>query len=105
MPGGSVDGAVLFGEVLPVADSPVGVGHEAVSGGVGKGQPSENVVVGGRGLLADDARGARFVIGEGHHQLPSLKVTAEDERELFHPGYQRSCLHGNLQRGTHEPAG
>lgn len=99
MPGRSVDGAVLLGKVLCVADPSVGISHQAVGGCIGEGQPAEDVVIRGGGLLPAHPLGAGFVVREGHHQLPSLEVTAQHERDLLHPCYQSPCLHGNLQWG------
>ena len=99
VPGRSVDGAVLLGEVFHVADPSVGISHQAVGGRVGESQPAEHVVIRGGGLLPGHPRGAGFVIGEGHHQLPSLKVTAQHKGHLLHPRNQSPRLHGNLQWG------
>jgi len=96
VPGGPVDGAVLLGEVLGVADAAAGVGHQPVGGGIGEGQPAEDVVVGGGALLLDRALGARPVVREGDHQLPALQVAAQHEGHLLHPRRQRPRLHGNL---------
>lgn len=76
MPGGSVDGAVLLGERLCVADPLAGISHQAVGGGVGEGQPAEDVVIRGGGRLPAHPLGAGFVVREGHHQLPTLEVAA-----------------------------
>lgn len=104
VPGSSIDGAVVLGEVLGVADPLVGVGHQPVGGGVGEGQPAEDVVVrGGGGLPAH--QGAGFVVGEGHHQLSTLEVATQHEGHLLHPGDQSPRLHGNLRRGTTEEKG
>lgn len=99
MPGRSVDGAVLLCKIFCVADPLVGISHQAVGGRVGEGQPAEDVVIRGGGLLPGHPLGASFVIREGHHQLPSLEVTAQHIGHLLHPCYQSPCLHGNLQRG------
>lgn len=99
MPGRPVDGAVLLGEIFRVANPPVGGRHQAVGGRVGEGQPSEDVVVRSRGLLPGHPLGASFVVREGHHQLPSLDVTAQHEGYLLHPCDQSPRLHGNLQQG------
>lgn len=97
VPGRPVDGAVLLGEVLGVTHPPVGIGHQPVGGGVGEGEPAEDVVVRGGCLFPGHPWGTGFVVGEGHHQLPSLEVPAQHKGHLLHPGDQSPCLHGNLQ--------
>lgn len=99
VPGRSVDGAVLLGKILCVAGPLVGISHQAVGGRVGEGQPAEDMVIWGGGLLPGHPLGASFVVREGHHQLPSLEVTAQHKGHLLHPCNQSPCLHSNLQQG------
>jgi len=99
VPGRSVDGAVLLGKFFRVADPLVDGRHQAVGGRVGEGQPAEDVVIRGGGLLPGHPLGSGFVVREGHHQLPSLDVTAQHKGHLLHPCDQSPRLHGNLQRG------
>lgn len=99
MPGCAVDGAVLLGKILCVADPSVGISHQTVGRRIGEGQPAEDVVIWGRGLLPDHPLGASSVIREGHHKLPTLEVTTQHEGHLLHPCYQSSGLQGNLQAG------
>lgn len=99
MPGRSIDGAVLLGKIFCVANSLVGISHQAVGGRVGEGQPAEDVVIWCRGVLPGHPLGAGFIIREGHYQFPSLEVTAQHKGHLLHPCYQSPCLQGNLQRG------
>lgn len=96
VPGCSVDGSVLLGEVFCVTDPSVGISHESVGGRVGEGQPAEDVVIGGGGLLHGHPLGASSVVREGHHQLASLEVPTQHEGHFLHPHYQSSCLQGNL---------
>lgn len=97
MPGCSVDGAVFLGKILGVTDPLAGIGHPAMGGRVGEGQPAEDVVIWSGGCLSGHPLGACFVIREGHHQLPSLEVTTQHKGYLFHPCYQSPCLHSNLK--------
>lgn len=96
VPGCSVDGAVFLGKVLGVADPLADIGHPAMGGRVGEGQPAEDVVIWCGGGLSGHPLGARFVVREGHHQLASLEVTTQHKGDLFHPGDQGSRLHCNL---------
>ncbi len=96
MPRGAVDGAVLLGQVVGVADPVAGVGHEPVSGGVGEGQPAEHVIVGGGRGLAEHRHRARAVERERHHQLSALQVPTQNERDLLHPRHQSARLHRHL---------
>lgn len=98
VPGCSVDGAVFLRKVLSVADPLASVGHPAVGGRVGEGQPAEDVVIWSGAGLSGHPLGACFVIREGHHQLPSLEVTTQHKGYLFHPCYQSPGLHSNLKR-------
>lgn len=93
----SVDGAVFLGKVLGVADPLADIGHPAMGGRVGEGQPAEDVVIWRGGRLSGHPLGACFVVREGHHQLTSLEVTTQHKGYLFHPGYQGPCLHCNLK--------
>lgn len=85
VPGRSVDGPVLLGKVFGVTDPSVGISHQSVGGCVGEGQPVEDVVIRGGGLLHDRPMGAGSVIREGHHQLPSLEVPTQHKRHFLHP--------------------
>lgn len=98
VPGRPVDGSILLGEVFCVTDPSAGISHEAVGGSVREGQPAEDVVIRGGGLLPSHPLGASSVIWEGHHQLASLEIPTQHKRHFLHPCYQRSCLQGNLQQ-------
>lgn len=98
VPGRSIDGAVLFGEILCVADPSAGISHQPVGGRVGESQPAEHMVIWGGSLLPGHPLGACFVVREGHHQLPSLEVTPQHKGQLLHPCYEGPCLHSNLQQ-------
>lgn len=98
MPGRAIDGAIFLGKILCVADPLAGVGHPAVGGRVREGQPAEDVIIWGGGRRPAHPLGASFIVREGHHQLPSLEVTAQHKGYLLSPGNQSPRLHSNLQR-------
>ena len=96
VPGSPIDRPILLLEVLRVAHPPPGVRHEAVRGGVGVGQPAEDVVVGRGGMLLGLPQGPHHVVGVGHDQLAPLQVATQHEGDFLHPGYDRPGLHGHL---------
>ena len=96
VPGSPIDGPILLLEVFRVAHPPPGVRHEAVSGGVGVGQPAEDMVVGSRGMLLGLPQGPHHVVGVGHHQLAPLQVATQHEGDFFHPGYDCPGLYCHL---------
>lgn len=100
MPGSPVDNVVVLLEVLVVADAAVGVGHRQVSGGVDGGQPAEEGVVCGGGVLL---RGpvACAVVGVNDHQFPTVEVGAEHEGNLLHPVDDSARLWGDLSGQSH----
>lgn len=56
----------------------------SVGAGVGCGQPAEEALVRGGGvLLRSPVLG--HVVRVGHHQLPTVQVRTQDKRDVLHP--------------------
>lgn len=95
MPISAVYDVVLPSEVLVVARPAVSIGHDVVGAGVDGGEPAEEAVVRGGGVLASSPVSCH-VEGVCDHQLATMQVGAQYERDRLHPGDHQARLRGNL---------
>lgn len=96
VPGSPIDDVVVHLKVVIVAYAAVRIGHGQVGGGVDSGQPAEETIVCGGGVLLGGPV-LRAVERVGDHKLTPMEVGAQHKWNVLHPVDDSTCLRSNLE--------